>query len=347
MDREPPADPSSSPSLSPVDQAMEKSGAHPGGVTPLFNLLFDLWLDVRPGITPLTFDNYHTLILLDLRPTNDLTFSAEVSPTPRYYEVTYKVSPSLEVRGGRIWIPFDEMNPHEIYGGFYNIDRLREPGSQAFLPEIWTDLGVAAKYQIYDGSHLKVDGQAYVVNGFGDGGTSPIGQQTPYPCFETAALVDNNADKAVGLRVHGIWDGMFGLGASAYEGRWTSDSTVDRRLVMLGVDTQLKFPTGTTVKAGYINMYVGLPGYDSHYNRSGSYLEASQKFLRRWAFTLRTGAEQDDSRIPTVGDRTLGGFELSYQWRYFNFAFLYYKDFYRVNGKANYEMTALRVVAMF
>jgi hypothetical protein len=347
MDRERPAGETPGAGPASMEQALEKSGVHPGGVSPLFNLLFDLWLDVRPGITPLTFDNYHTLILLDLRPTNDLEFSAEVSPTPRYYEITYHVTPSLDVRGGRIWIPFDEMNPHEIYGGFYNIDRLREPGSQAFLPEIWTDLGIAARYRLYNGPRLKIDGHAYVVNGFGDGGTNPVAPAIAYPNFDTAALVDNNTDKAVGLRLHGSWNDVVGLGLSGYEGRWTSNTTVDRRLVMLGVDIQLKFPTGTALKGGYIRMGVGLPHPEVGYNRQGSYIEASQKFLHRWKLTLRTGAEKDDSRVPTVGDRTLAGLELGYTWSYFGFSLLYYKDFYTVNGKANYEMTALRAVAIF
>jgi hypothetical protein len=330
--------------------ASGRPDGHPGGTMPLFKILFDLWLDSRPGINPLTFDTFHTLVLLDVSPMRNWRFSAEVSPTPRYYELGYQITPSTEIRGGRIYIPFDEMEPHNLYGGFYNVSKLQEPGSSAFLPDIWTDLGVAIKSELVDRKSFTLEGQAYVVNGFGNQGVDPVGQLgANYPNFSTTALLDNNSDKALGFRLHALIENRIGLGFSFYEGRWTNQSDADRRIIMVGCDGQLRVTSSTELKAGYVYMYVGLPSGvgQSNFVRGGLYVEASQKLFDRLKLILRGGTVQNDSRVIETSDQRLLGAELRYDLGIVNFGVLYNRDFDEVPGKPNYELTALRAMAMF
>ena len=154
-------------------------GPHGGGFPPSFKVYFDLLLTYRPGVTPITFDNFHTLLLADFIPRPDFQFSFEINPTPRYFELDYKPSQRLTLRAGRIWIPFDDMGPHNYFGGHINTSRLAQPNATSyFLPDIWADLGVGVKYDLYESSKINLTGDFYIVNGFGAGGTDPTGQVT-------------------------------------------------------------------------------------------------------------------------------------------------------------------------
>ncbi len=325
-------------------------GAPPEVGAPVFKVLFDLLLQIRPGANPLTFDNYHTLLLFDIIPRPELHFSFEVSPSPRYYELKYKISEKVAVRGGRIWIPFDRMSPHNTFGGFVNTSILRQPGTAAFLPDLWTDLGLGVDWKIADNPGFAFNLQFYVVNGFRDGGSDPAGEVgTRYPNFENAPSQDTNGDKAMGLRLSGNIGGKFGFGGSVYSGRYTNQSDVSRRITLLGADAQFTPVPGTSVAAGYLYGNVGLPSgaTASSFVRGGFYAEFSQRFLEKWRIVLRGGASQNDNRAQDPSDQTIVGGALIYDLGLVRLSFQYFRDVLNVAGKTVHEYTALRAVAMF
>ena len=317
---------------------------------PLFKVLFDLWLWARPGVTQLSFDNFHSLMLVDFFPKPELQFSFEVSPAPRYYELTYRVSPGFSVRGGRIWIPFDQAHPHNLFGGYMNVSRLRQPGTEAFLPDVWTDLGLALQVQLADSRELALEGQLYVVNGFGAGGTDPLNEVSlRYPRFEPQGVADNNGDKAFGLRLHALISSVFGLGFSAYTCRYTDETDAGQRLSILGADASLNLSGGTLFRAGYVTFKAELPAPSTapDLGRSGMYAELTQRFAEKWKLYGRIGQSQNDNRLTNIADVRFVGGGLIYDLGLVQFSIQHFRDINEVAGKRGTQWTALRATALF
>ncbi len=323
------------------------------GAGPMFKFMFDFWLYNRPGVAPLTFSNVHTLALVDVTPVPELLFAFELAPTPRFYEVTYQFTPRFSVRGGRIWIPFDTIGPqqpHNLFGGLVNVSQFRQPGGSAFLPDLWTDLGLAMKYRISDAAQFRWDLEAFVVNGFQSGGSDPAGLVgTRYPNFESAGVVDNNSDKSVGFRSQMLFFGAFNLGASGYFGRYSDPADPFRAVAMLGVDGQLRLPSGFEIKGGYMYSQVGLvPGAGpDNFRRGGVYVEAAQRFLQQFKFFLRGGTAQGDSRVVSVNDITMAGAGLVYNRAFLQLSLMYQRDLNTVAAKRSYEFMAARAMVVF
>lgn len=270
-------------------------------------------MNYRPGINPLTFDNYHTAFLVDYIPNPDLQFSVGVAPpliVPRFYELDYNISRRVQLRVGRIWVPFDQINPHNTFGGLWNTSTLRADNQEAFLPDIWADLGLGFKFTLADSPSLNVIAHLYVVNGFQSGGTDPLAESTTYPDFETLPnAADNNTDKAFGGRIHMDVANVFGLGASVYSGAYSDEGTEANRILMLGADTQIRPTKSTEIRAGYALMNVDLRGGITRqsYLRGGVYGELRQRIGSRWQLVARGGLTQNDNGVSDRNDRTLVG----------------------------------------
>lgn len=342
--------------VKPAGAAAAHAGAPaaaPAGAGPMFKFMFDFWLYNRPGVAPLTFSNIHTLALVEITPTPDLVFGFELAPTPRFFELTYKITPRLEVRGGRIWVPFDTIGlqqPHNLFGGLVNVSQFRQPGGTAFLPDIWTDLGLALKYRIMDTPRMGLDAELYVVNGFQAGATDPAGLVgTKYPNFENAGTVDNNTDKALGMRVTSRMFGILTVGASGYWGRYTDNADDSRTIVMIGLDAQVRLPTGLEFKGGYLFSQVGLlpaAGKES-FRRGGTYLEGSQRLSQRFKVFVRGGTAQNDSRAVSVNDITMVGGGMIYTRMPLQLSLMYQRDLNTVAAKTTYDFAALRAMVIF
>lgn len=334
---------------------------------PIFKILFDLILDFRPHISQLSFDNYHSFVLADVFPRPELHFMFDVNPAPRFYELDYQATPSLTIRGGKIFIPFDEMDPHNSFGGRFNTSLVAQPGGAAFLPDIWADYGLGLRIQLADSKELSAVADLYVTNGFGYGGTDPLGHSSYYPSFSTPTSVppnsndSNTTEKAFGMRLHANIMGTLGVGVSAYTNRYTPDFTDTGRILMLGLDSQLRFATGTDFSMGYVYTSVGLVGVTpgsgepTSFLRGGLYVNASQKLSDRWKLTLAFGMTQNDNRVSQPTDEELLGFRLEYNIMLMKFFLEYYHDLDNPNGatpyfgpgKANFDYYALRAVVMF
>lgn len=321
---------------------------------PLFKAYFDTLLTHRPGRT-FTFDSFHTILLFDYMPNQYITFSSEIPfgsgrPTPRFYEVDWKISKKITFRIGRIWIPFDNTHPHQTFGGIMNTSEFGE--ATAFLPDLWADLGLGLKIRLVDRPGLKMDGDIYIVNGFGDtGGTDPLGETSSYPNFSDtspATPEDNNDAKSIGGRVHATFSNMVGTGVSFYTGTYSSNGvTPAGSILAIGVDAQLRLPSKTDFRLGYIYMNVGVPGGTTRtsFLRAGFYAEARQRFSRKFSVMARGGVQQPDNGVVDVSDRTIIGGRVAYNFNpMFQISFEHFQDLESTAGKVNKQYSGLRFV---
>lgn len=338
--------------------------ANTSGIIPNFKFYFDFVMRSWKGNTQESdfgFDSYHQRLMVEFTPNPDLMFSAELLQQ-KYFEADYMLSSNLQLRWGRIWIPFDHSAPHSMFGGRINTSEFRQPNETAFLPDIWADLGIGLKWIMADTSAVSSELHFYVVNGFRENrGGSPVagegatGTNARYPTFDgtSGGTGDNNNDKGVGARWHSIFGRRFGLGASIYRDVYTDkDAPKPLTIYMLGLDLQLR-PTNTTeVRLGYTTMRVGLDkdfsARDS-YMRGGTYVELGQRFgiEDRWKFLIRAGSSQNDNRVVDVSDKTIVGATLLKNFGMVEAQINYFRDLHQVASKIAYNYGEFRIVTAF
>lgn len=327
--------------------ATAPANPHGGGTSaePHFSTLFDLLLAYRPGPgrEGLSFLNFHPLLFFDIHPLKPLHFSFEVnfnnpsSPSSRYYELDYQPNRTVLIRVGRIWIPFDEMSPHNLFGGLVNTSRLAF-GNTPYLPDIWADLGAAVRLSPVHTKQLEIDTHLYVVNGFNStGGTSPL------PNFSQNLGSDNNDNKSIGARVHFLIGQRVGLGASFYTGRWSNQQDEVAPLTIFGGDAQLLF-SSTEFHAGLSLMNVSYASGAS-FQRSAYYLEGQQKFgaAQEFRAVVRLGNQDTNSTVVDDSDNTVLGGGLRWKPNFIGLALEHYQDLKEVPGKTAYGITFLRM----
>jgi hypothetical protein len=352
------ADTPSAPSqMSGMSSASGRNFHKASGAMPNFKFYFDFLYAYRPGLEGRGnqgFDSFHQVILVDINPTPELSFMTELNGAPRFYEVDYKTSDRMTIRWGKIWVPFDDMSPHNIFGGRINTSEFFEgfTDAQAFLPDLWADLGVGLRYQFVDTSALSAVGHLYVVNGFGDGGREPAGSGSDYPSFGNIVTgPDNNNSKSLGGRAHLKFFQRLGLGASFYRGAWTDKEDPSQSISMYGFDAQLQPTSITELRAGIVYMTVGLnpPATKSSFSRGGMYVEFGQKFGTdsRWKFLGRAGIAQNDNRVIDITDKKLLGATLLRNLGAVEISAHFSRDFEKVANKPSYNYGALRVVTAF
>lgn len=334
-----------------------------GGILPNFKFYYDFMLKSWKGSSSesdFTFDSYHQRLMVEFTPTPDLMFGGEILDK-KYFETDYMLTSRLQVRWGRIWIPFDDMSPHNTFGGRINTSEFRQGNETAFLPDIWADLGIGFKLTLADSSAVSSELHFYVVNGFQEArGRSPVqgedstGTNAAYPSFDgtSGGAGDNNNDKAMGARWHGLFGRRFGLGVSVYRDVYTNKGEESRGLLILGTDLQLR-PTNTTeIRLGYTTMRVSLDPTASSkdsYMRGGTYAELGQKFGtdNRWKFLLRAGSSQNDNRVVDVSDKSIVGFTLLKNFGSVEPQLTYFRDLHQVPGKIAYNYGEFRIVTVF
>ena len=338
------------PGKPPVGTSSTKSPHQSIGVAPNFKVFFDLNLVSRPGSGhDLSFENYHAFLFYEIAPDSKIQFSFDVSTAPKFYELDYQLTEKMQLRAGKIWIPFDDMAPHNIFGGRVNVSKLA-PQGRTFLPDIWADLGIGMKYQLVDTTALNLFSQIYMVNGFGSGGTDPSGNGAAYPQFgSSGGGADNNRDKALGGRLHALFNGKLGLGISYYTGRWNDqDQQQGQSISLLGLDAQLRLEP-VELRAGLASGSVGIP-VDSlgntSFKRGGMYGEIGYKFGQdtSWKVLGRAGRLQLDDRVVSVNDQTLIGATILKRVGPLEVSLEHSRDVKDVPGKTEKQYTNLRLV---
>lgn len=352
--------PSDDPEVKPQKAKPKDKGPHQGVILakPHFRAIFDLMLSYQPNRTPtLTFLNNHSLLLFSITPDRETEFVFEVSANPRFFELNYDWAPWLELRVGRIWIPFDDSEVHKFYGGRPQISRFLQPGATAFLPEIWADLGVGARASllVIGGTEVAVD--AYAVNGFGerssgDPNPSLTERGESYPEFSSTQLQDNNDNKAVGGRLSMSVSDFLDVGTSVYQGVYSNRGKTPSALRLFGVDGRIRMGS-YELKGGSIYGVVDLVGAKdadglpvSFTKRGGYYAEiAYWTGDTRWA--LRGGQAQNDSRfLFAPSDQSIFGAIITSHLGPLLCSIEYSKDFEVREGKF-YEFAALRLASHF
>lgn len=309
------------------------------GVEPHFSIYFDLLLADQPGKANFSFLNFHPLLFFEIMPNADIQFAFEVRSDPRYFELDYQITPAVQLRAGKIWIPFDDMNPHNIYGGRIDVNRLRL-GGDYFLPDIWTDLGVGTKITLSDSSAVASEMYLYAVNGFPQAG----GTVTPNFQDQSVTSMDNNSDKGVGGRLHVLFERVLGFGLSAYKCRWSSETAladVPLGLAMLGIDMQLRLGD-FSFKLGGTGMWVQ-NSILSAYARHGTYVELSQRIANIWRVYLRAGHLDTDDRSTDINDVVIVGGGVAYKPGVIQLSLDYQHDIKDVANKLGYSFTSARV----
>jgi hypothetical protein len=346
-----------------------------GALTPRFTAYFDLNFVNQPGTADsLAFDSYHNFLFFDIAPTPDLTFSFNLlgpQTIPLYYELDYQATPKLTLRAGKIWIPFDDLSwsdPHTIFGGRVGLQQLMPStgggNGSIFLPSVWTELGVGAKYVIVDKKNLQVETHACLLNGFTDGGIDPAGG-AEYPQFNeytpnTGTLnggSGNHRAKSYDLRAHALLNNRFGLGVSYYHGQWNQDGDPNSGgagldLSMIGVDAQAQ-AFGLEFRLGVASMTVDLPPEQSPFSskakRGGDYIEVGRPFAKnKWKLLARVGKLQLDNRIILPTDGTIAGATILYNPGTIQFSIDYSRNItYPATTIDFSSYTDLRMLMMF
>jgi len=344
---------------------MGHHGSVNAGSAPVFKAIFDFNIVSKPGDpnygkgNEFTFSNTHRYLFFENIPIPEIQFSFEVSTDPKYYELDYQLSQRFQFRFGKIWIPFDDLSPHNIFGGRVNVSDLAPAASsntgsqtvsQRFLPDIWAELGIGAKYQLVDTKKMAAVMHLYIVNGFASGGTDPVtgSPAAGYPQFggNSTLARDNNKAKSIGSRLHLLFFGRIGIGASFYTGRWNDqDEPTSKGLTMVGLDNQIRLGPAE-YRFGLTGGKVALNN-GTRLTRGGFYGEAAFKFgsKREWKFLTRAGAVQFDDRARDVTDQTIVGATILYKPSIVEFSLHHSIDLNKaVPTKVNFSYTALRAV---
>jgi hypothetical protein len=321
---------------------------------PMLKVYFDLDFYAQPGGNAkgsgLTFDNFHSFVFLDVMPTEDIMFSTSIETPPKFYELDYRLFKPLTLRLGKIWIPFDDLTPHSIYGGMTNVSKIIV--GENFLPDLFTDLGAGLTWKPADSPDFTLQLDGYVVNGFQSGGKDPVTPGSLYPDFGSLPTgPDNNKNKSIGGRGHALIAHTLGLGVSYYTGRWTNQDDPPEKLSMIGSDAQIYLTSTTTIRGGFATMDVKLPPGASapNYLRNGTYAEIGQKFGGgdQFTFLLRGGTLNLDDRVVTQNNKQIAGAKLVWKPNVLEWSIEHSHDYKKVAAKTAYDFTNLRVVASF
>jgi hypothetical protein len=323
--------------------------------SPSFHAYFDLDLTYQPGLfdslgrPDITFDNYHSFLFFEISPRPNVQFTFDVNPNPRFYELDYQFSPLLQVRLGRIWIPYDDLSPqtpHNMFGGRWNLSRISTVAGSAYLPDIFADLGIGLRSVLLDKPAIKLESDIYLVNGFRSGGRDPISSGAVYPDFLSVGTTDNNNDKALGGRFSALFWRKLAVGLSLYTCRYSAQNEAPLRLTTYGLDMQAQITPTTELRGGYSVMNVGLEYDPLGFNRAGLYVELGQKFAaqRKWKVLLRGGTVQLDNRALMPTDQTLIGGALVYRPSFIQLSLDYSYDIDHSVAKNNYSLAIARIV---
>lgn len=299
-----------------------------------------------------TGKNFYGLILGEITPYKRIKLNVEATTELRLLEVDWRVNDWLEMRAGRIWIPFDDMKPGSPFGGLINLYAFAPSGVSAFLPDLFSDMGVAFRFILSRDEVEASEAHLYVVNGLQDDGIDPIHQSSSYPNLGPGVppISDNNSDKGIGARIRMVLNKTISYAASFYTARFSKSAETSSRVTMVGVDSQYRPLDFMKLKAGYSVMFVGLPpgSQTEKYLRAGLYFSVLTQVNEKIKISLMTSATQPDSRVTNLSDRFLFGGYFSYlPLPNIETSFLYFRDFNQVEGKTIYNSFGLRFLMVY
>lgn len=209
-----------------------------------------------------------------------------------FYELQYNFSPYMNIRVGKIFIPFGQSDYHHIYGGL--VDE-----TASFLRKFWCDYGVAFHSKIIS----SLQGDIFVGNGFPVYGNTVFFSQPPTPR-------DNNMMKSVALRLKWRPIQQVFLIANGYYDAYSDQNDLRDFIFMYGLDVgfearKFHLKTGAAVAELFDHKTTPLDGFlfASKWYRWAWYSEARYNFTRMLSLQLRAGSMDTDNRTQSPTDQ--------------------------------------------
>ena len=182
----------------------------------------------------LVFRPNHTYVFVVAQVSEEISFIIHIDTNPVFWELQYELLPGLSFKVGKIWVPFGTNEFHHIIGG-------RVDQQSFFLPETWSDYGVAVNWVPLDTDWVNVDTTFYAVNGSqGNVGANAAGQEVP-TVGAGAAASDNNYSKGLGGRAKFTLFNDYVVTPSVYFDVWDPDNKYRLLFYSLGFEARRGF----------------------------------------------------------------------------------------------------------
>ena len=286
-----------------LDKRVEKAVGKPAGDKgstggPGFKFIVDLLAQYKVGQKSFSFFPDHSLVIMMVEISQRISLQLNIAPDPAFFELSFAVTPRINLKLGKMLLPFGTNNFHHIIGG-------RVDQSSKFLPETWADYGVGMSHLAYDGKSVSIEYELFAVNGF-SGTTSPL--------VGVGTITDNNFAKGVGARVTTTLPHGVRLIGSGYHNLWDAENK----------HAVLFYSLGAVVPPGAIGLpvldRVGLRGewargeiqlVDFNYQqgllkhavaRAGWYAELSVRLLDELSLRVRAGRINPDNTVTDADD---------------------------------------------
>ena len=250
----------------------------------------------------------HTYVFVMAQVSDDIQFIIHVDTNPIFFELQWDALPGLSFKVGKIFVPFGTNEFHHIMGG-------RVDEQSFFLPETWSDYGVAMNHQPIDTDWLNVEYTLYAVNG-SQGQVGADAQSQTIPTVGAgASATDNNYMKALGGRAKLTLLSSYVITPSVYFDVWDPDNKFPIVFYSLGFEARkgfIKLPIVDRLRLrgeygygeialpfrnlqpGVLSVF-GLGGYAV--GRAAFYAEATESIVDTFAVRLRTGRINDNNTL--------------------------------------------------
>lgn len=250
------------------------------------------------------FKNYHQFLFAKVKAHEKVGLLAEFI-TQKFYEITITPLPRLEIRLGKILVPFGASDQyHKYYGGVQG-----DPSAGLLLPVVWGEYGISVGSNLFKSDTFKLDGEVYTVKGFG--GTVGTQLETTSPA--------SGPQMALGLRLGFTLFGKAKVWGSFYWDQWKGD----RDLFLWGGDLLLDYGLAKPpvvkdlrLRAAFARADVNGDNTIGYYYKYGDYIELAWGGLRQyWTPFVRFGTYIDSSVTVTNKDRhtwTIGSHVIPY-----------------------------------
>jgi len=216
-----------------------------------------------------------------------------------YYEIGYKFDSGLNLRAGKIWVPFGATPFHHYYGAVQG-----DPFDGLLLPNVWAEFGSSVDGRLYNGDNMHIDADAYVIRGF---------ENEPGDVID---LTNGGSDDvfAFGGRAKVGLGAKFSAWGSALYNQWGPDK--EGQVFLWGGDVQLDyglvdvaFLRDLRLRAAFARADVQdevlvdpADSKDCWYYRYGDYAELTYRGFGTWFPRVRYGTIIDFDDLVTNND---------------------------------------------
>jgi len=196
----------------------------------------------------ISFSSNHEYLILGVKPGERMRFAMEIIERV-YWAFEYDFTPRFTFKVGKLPIPFGPLFLHQVLGGLVEKPMPGGGGRMLLVPEAWAEYGLEADNRWVDAAAYSLESKVWVTNGLQ--GTVDMANQTVDFTGSGGEVRDNNADKAVGLRLTNRFFGAWALSLSGYTCVWAAPDPGDAgmwdqitegdRLVLGNADAEMGF----------------------------------------------------------------------------------------------------------